>query len=92
MRPLFDSEHKPIAAPPRLRTLCEARQRDLAAELAELDVHSAGDRAAMIVTALEAVGGLLTVDLDRIPPAASAQLRAWLRHSVYLGAKGTDAR
>lgn len=72
-----------------LRALVEARRRELELEL--LDVKNAGasgaDTRADIEAALSALEGLMTGNLDQIPPVVAAELSQWLETSKYLGAK-----
>jgi hypothetical protein len=77
------------AAHPSLRSLCETRQRELKEALARLAADGSPRTRHDIEVALDALDGLLTGNLDQIPPVVSAQLSKWIASSKYLGAKET---
>ena len=88
-RPLFDSETRNATEPahPSLRALCETRQAELKEVLGRLAADGAPQTRHDIEVALDALEGLLTGNLDQIPPVVSAQLSKWIASSKYLGAK-----
>jgi hypothetical protein len=87
--PLFDSETKTADEPahPSLRALCETRQAELKDALGRLAADGSPQTRHDIEVALDALDGLLTGNLDQIPPVVSAQLSKWIASSKYLGAK-----
>ncbi len=85
MRPLFDSEQRPPEDRPCLRAVCETRLRELVDALTALDEHADDTVRAHLESAVDAVSGLLTGDLDRIPPVIALQLCEWIRTSRHLG-------
>ena len=88
-KPLFESEVKTPAEgeSASLRTLCERRQRELTLALASLAPDGSPQTRKDIEMALAALDGLLTGNLDKIPPMVAVQLSKWIATSKYLGAK-----
>ena len=85
-------EPAPLAmepAHPTLRMLCEARQHELKEALGHLAADGSPQTRHDIEAALDALDGLLTGNLDQIPPVVAAQLSKWIASSKYLGAKET---
>lgn len=72
---------------PSLRALCETRQSELKEALGRLASDGAVQTRQDIEAALDALDGLLTGNLDQIPPVVAAQLSKWITSSKYLGAK-----
>jgi hypothetical protein len=93
-KPLFDSERKNATerAHLSLRTLCETRQGELKEALDRLGADGAPQTRHDIEVALAALDGLLTGNLDQIPPVVAAQLSHWIASSKYLGAKEVRER
>jgi len=88
--PLFEFEQKSTEpAHPSLRALCETRQGELKEALGRLAADGSQRTRDDIQLALDALDGLLTGNLDRIPPVVAAQLSKWIASSKYLGAKET---
>lgn len=78
----------PASAHPGLRAQCEARRAELEEALRHLDGGSETTRRDIEV-AIDALNGLLTGNLDQIPPIVAGQLSKWIASSKYLGAKET---
>jgi hypothetical protein len=76
-------------AHPSLRTLCEVRQGELKDVLARLGPAGSPQTRKDIEAALDALDGLLTGNLDAIPPVVAMQLSRWIASSKYLGVKET---
>lgn len=86
----IDSESKVVEIThPSLRILCETRQHELKDVLAGLDASGSAHTRHDIEAALDALEGLLTGNLDQIPPVVAIQLSKWIDSSKYLGAKET---
>jgi hypothetical protein len=86
---MTDSEIATEPAHPSLRALCETRQSQLKEALARLAPDGSPQTRQDIELALGALDGLLTGNLDEIPPMVAAQLSRWITSSKYLGAKET---
>jgi hypothetical protein len=87
MKRLFDSEPDAVSPDLDLRGLCETRVRDLRRALVDLDDGAPTERRLDLEVALDAIEGLLTGALERIPAVVAAQLGAWIAHSRYLGSQ-----
>jgi hypothetical protein len=86
--PVVEPEPKPAEpAHPSLRVLCESRRRDLTEVLRGLVDDGASQTRRDIEAALDALDGLLTGNLDQIPPVVAVQLSKWITSSKYLGAR-----
>ena len=72
---------------PSLRVLCETRRHELKAALERLDADGSPQTRHDIEVALDSLDGLLTGNLDQIPPVVALQLSKWIATSKYLGAK-----
>jgi hypothetical protein len=72
---------------PSLRTLCETRQEELKAALASMGDEAQPQTRQDIQSALDALDGLLTGNLDQIPPVVALQLTKWIESSKYLGSR-----
>jgi hypothetical protein len=77
---------------PTLRQLGETRQEELREGLDRLGDDGAPETRRGIEAALDALEGLLTGNLARIPPVVAAQLSTWLASSMYLGSQETRER
>jgi hypothetical protein len=87
-KPLFESEmNNPEPTHPSLRVLCETRQAELKDVLEGLPADASPQTRRDIEIALDALGGLLTGNLDQIPPVVAVQLSKWIGSSKYLGAR-----
>lgn len=78
----------PAAAHLSLKAQCEARKVELEEALRHLNGGSETTRRDIEV-AIDALNGLLTGNLDQIPPMVAGQLSKWIASSKYLGAKET---
>lgn len=85
-KPLFESEMGHSAPRTSLRGLCETRRSALVAARAALSVDVLPTERRELEDAIQALDGLLTGELDRIPEECADRLRAWLGTSRYLGA------
>jgi hypothetical protein len=86
---MTDSNTATEPAHPSLRALCETRQSQMKEALARLAPDGSPQTRQDIELALDALDGLLTGNLDAIPPIVAAQLSRWITSSKYLGAKET---
>lgn len=85
---LFESDMQPTEpVHPSLRVLCETRQHELKTALERLDADGSPQTRHDIEVALDSLDGLLTGNLDQIPPVVASQLSKWIATSKYLGAK-----
>lgn len=72
-----------------LRARCAARRDELEQALAQLGPDGSPGTRRDLELALNGLDGLLTGNLDVIPPTLAAQLSRWLESSKYLGMKET---